>query len=149
MQPLNGNLTYVNPHTLPVEDFVPYEGEFDQFDDSQWGHVVLRLAVGARSEASYMRDPEAIRCHKTGYSPKDIYLGRRQYTDVSLGMLDGPVRDNPLGFLDAFQWTARTPKAQLTPKQRRKLRKARRSAKRNGIAFNEAEFISVSIIAVS
>lgn len=140
---------YVNPHTLPAEDFVQYEGEYDIFDGSQWGHVVLQLAVGARSEASYMRDPEAIRCFETGYSPSDIYLGKRQYTDVALGMLDGPVRDNPKGYLDQFQWTARTPKAALTKRQRAKLRKAKRAAKRKGIAFDEDKFIAVAIISVS
>jgi len=130
----------INPYALPAEDFVQYEGEFDQFDDSQWGAVVLQLAVGARSEASYMRDPEAIRCHESGYSPVDIYLGRRQYTDVQLGMLDGPARDKqPL--VDMFQWTARTPKANLTKRQRRKLRKAKRAAKRKGEAFIELSFI--------
>lgn len=143
------NLPTINPHTLSVEDFVSYEGEFDQFDDSQWGHVILQLAVGARSEASYMRDPEAIRCHETGYSPKDIYLGKRQYTDVALGMLDGPVRDNPKGFLDNFQWTSRTPKARLSKRQRRKLRKASRKAKRNGEAFNEAEYIAVEFVTIT
>jgi hypothetical protein len=121
---------------------------FDRNDETQWGHVIMQLAVGARSEASYMRDPEAIRCHETGYSPCDIYLGQRQYTDVALGMLDGPVRDNPKGFLDQFGWTKRTPKANLTKRQRRKLRKASRKAKRQGTDFNEADFIRVHLITV-
>src|SRR6056300_1181090 len=51
---------------------------FDRNADTQWGHMVMALAVGARDEGSYMRDPEAIRCHETGFSPKDIYLGQRQ-----------------------------------------------------------------------
>lgn len=136
----------VNPHRLSADDFTFYEGEYDIFDDSQWGAVVLQLAVGARSEASYMRDPEAIRCHETGFSPADIYLGQRQYTDVALGMLDGPVRDNPKGYLDTFQWTSRTPKGSLTKRQRAKLRKAKRKAKRDGVSFNEAEFVRVHIL---
>ena len=129
--------------TLPDQMYV-HDLEFAQ--GNQWGEVVLMLASGARDEGSYMRDPEAIRCHETGFSPKDIYLGKRQYTDVQLGMLDGPVRDNPKGFLDAFQWTARTPKARLTKRQRRKLRKASRKAKRSGVSFNEAEFIRVELL---
>ena len=127
-------------YTSPDQMYV-HEMEFAQ--DSQWGDVVLQLAVGARSEASYMRDPEAIRCHETGYSPRDIYLGKRQYADVQLGMLDGPVRDNPKGFLDQFQWTKRTPKAQLTKRQRAKLRKLRRKATRNGEKFEEFAVIAV------
>lgn len=142
------NLPTINPHTLSDDDFVVYEGEFDQFDGSQWGAVVLQLAVGARSEASYMRDPEAIRCAETGYSPKDIYLGKRQYTDDQLGVIDGPMRDIPGGYVDAWSWTARTPKAKLTKRQRSKLRKARRKAKRNGLPFNEGEFIAVQLIEV-
>jgi hypothetical protein len=143
MQKLDFNQPmFVNPHTLPAEDFVQYEGEFDQFDDSQWGQCVLQLVTGERDEGRYLRDPEAIRCAKTGYSPVDIYLGKRQYTDVQLGMLDGPVRDNPKGYLDLFQWTARTPKASLTKRQRSKLRKAKRRAKRKGEAFVELEFIA-------
>lgn len=129
---------------LPEQSYV-HDYEFAQ--GSQWGAVVLQLAVGARSEASYMRDPEAIRCHETGYSPSDIYLGKRQYTDVALGMLDGPARDDKR-LLDAFQWTARTPKATLSKRQRAKLRKAKRAAKRKGEAFNEAEFISLKIIKI-
>lgn len=118
---------------------------FDRNADTQWGHVVMALAVGARSEASYMRDPEAIRCAESGYSPRDIYLGRRYYTDDQLGVMDGPMRDKqPL--VDAYGWTARTPKAQLTKRQRRKLRKARRAAKRNGTSFDESEFITVQLI---
>lgn len=121
---------------------------FDNVADTQWGQVIMQLAVGARSEASYMRDPEAIRCHETGYSPADIYLGQRQYTDVALGMLDGPVRDNPLGYVDMYSWSKRTPKARLTKRQRSKLRKASRKAKRQGLPFNEAEFITVQLIHV-
>ena len=115
----------------------------DRNADTQWGHVVMQLAVGARSEASYMRDPEAIRCSETGYSPCDIYLGKRQYTDVQLGMLDGPPRDNPKGYLDLYQWTDRTPKSRLTKRQRAKLRKLRRKAARNNETFVEAEVIAV------
>ena len=123
-------------------EFQSYVHDLEFAQGSQWGEVVLQLAVGARSEASYMRDPEAIRCHETGYSPNDIYLGKRQYTDVQLGMLDGPARDKqPL--VDLFQWTARTPKAALTKRQRRKLRKAKRAAKRKGQAFVELEFIEI------
>ena len=121
---------------------------FDRNADTLWGHTIMALAVGARSEASYMRDPEAIRCAETGYSPHDIYLGHRMYTDEQLGMLDGPVRDIPGGYVDAWSWTARTPKARLTKRQRRKLRKARRAAKRNGLPFNEGDFISVEFIEV-
>ena len=126
--------------TSPDQMYV-HDLEFAQ--GSQWGDVVLQLAVGARSEASYMRDPEAIRCAETGYSPVDIYLGKRQYTDVSLGMLDGPVRDNPKGYLDLYQWTSRTPKSRLTKRQRAKLRKLRRKAARNNETFVEAEVIAV------
>lgn len=142
-------LESLDPTQLADHEYEPHVSWLDAADGSQWGHVVMQLAVGARSEASYMRDPEAIRCAETGYSPKDIYLGARQYTDVSLGMLDGPVRDNPKGFLDQFQWTARTPKASLTKRQRAKLRKAKRAAKRKGVAFDEEQFIAVSIIKVS
>ena len=125
-----------------MHDFQPYVHEFEFAQGSQWGAVVLQLAVGARSEASYMRDPEAIRCAETGYSPRDIYLGKRQYTDDQLGVMDGPMRDKqPL--VDAYGWTSRTPKAQLSKRQRRKLRRARRAAKRNGKAFSEADFIAV------
>ena len=130
-------------HTVLPDQMYVHDLEFAQ--GSQWGEVVLQLARGT-DEGRIMRDPEAIRCHKTGYSPRDIYLGSRMYTDTQLGMLDGPVRDNPKGFLDLFQWTARTPKASLTPKQRRKLRKASRAAKRAGVMFNEADFIRVSIL---
>ena len=121
---------------------------FDNIDGTQWGHVIMQLAVGARSEASYMRDPEAIRCAETGYSPADIYLGRRYYTDDALGVMDGPMRDKqPL--VDAYGWTNRTPKARLSKRQRRKLRKARRAAKRNGQQFNEAEFIAVTFVTIA
>ena len=123
-----------------------YTHDLEFAQGSQWGAVVLQLAVGARSEASYMRDPEAIRCAETGYSPVDIYLGKRQYTDDQLGKLDGPGRD----IVDFnYEWTKRTPKARLSKRQRSKLRKASRAAKRKGIAFNEAEFISVTLIEVS
>ena len=115
---------------------------FDRADGTQWGHVVAALQVGARSEASYMRDPEAIRCHETGYSPCDIYLGKRQYTDVQLGKLDGPGRDI-VSF--AYDWSGRTPKAALTKRQRAKLRKAKRKAARNGDKFCELEFIKVDL----
>jgi len=122
---------------------------FDSAEGTIWGDTIMYLAEqGSRSEASYMRDPEAIRCAETGYSPVDIYLGKRQYTDVALGMLDGPVRDDKR-LLETFQWTARTPKAQLTRKQRRKLRKAKRAANRKGVAFDEENYIAVSIITIS
>ena len=123
--------------TSPDQMYV-HDLEFAQ--GSQWGEVVLWMSQGARSEASYMRDPEAIRCDKTGYSPRDIYLGKRQYTDDQLGSLDGPMRDKqPL--VDAYGWTARTPKSRLTKRQRSKLRKLRRKSKRQGVAFNEASAI--------
>ena len=130
-------------HTTSPDQMYVHELEFAQ--DSQWGEVVLMLARGT-DEGRIMRDPEAIRCHETGYSPRDIYLGSRMYTDTQLGMLDGPVRDLPGGYLERFQWTARTPKAYLTPKQRRKLRKASRAAKRAGVMFSEAEFIRLEIL---
>ena len=130
-------------------DFIPYVHDLEFAQGSQWGEVVLQLAVGARSEASYMRDPEAIRCHETGFSPSDIYLGKRQYTDVQLGMLDGPARDNPKGYLDQFQWTSRTPKGSLTKRQRAKLRKAKRAAKRKGIAFTEEDWITVNVVTIA
>ena len=124
---------------------------FDSAEGTIWGDTIMYLAEqGSRSEASYMRDPEAIRCHETGRAKPgtDIYLGKRQYTDVALGMLDGPVRDDKR-LLETFQWTARTPKAQLTRKQRRKLRKAKRAANRKGVAFDEENYIAVSIITIS
>lgn len=131
-------------HTLPDQ---MYTHEFEFAQGSQWGHVVLMLA-SHRDESRIMRDPEAIRCAETGYSPADIWLGKRMYTDDNLGVLDGPMRDHyPL--VDTFAWTARTPKARLTKRQRRKLRKASRAAKRNGTDFNEAEFIAVQFITVS
>ena len=139
-------MTTVNPHLLSADDFELHVSDADSLYGCQWGEVVLQLAVGARDEGRVLKDPEAIRCHETGYSPSDIYLGKRQYTDVALGMLDGPVRDNPKGYLDQFQWTARTPKGSLTRRQRRKLRKAKRAAKRNGLIFNEDEFIKVELI---
>ena len=118
---------------------------FDRNADTQWGHVVMALAVGARSEASYMRDPEAIRCAETGYSPVDIYLGKRQYTDDQIGKLDGPGRD-VVNF--EYQWTKRTPKARLSKRQRRRLRKASRAAKRAGLPFDESDWIDVNVINV-
>lgn len=118
----------------------------DRNADTMWGQTVLALAVGERDKSRLLKDPEAIRCAETGYSPVDIWLGKRQYTDVQLGMLDGPARDNPKGYLDQFQWTARTPKAQLSKRQRAKLRKAKRAAKRNGLPFSEGEFIRVQLI---
>lgn len=127
-------------------DFIPYVHDLEFAQGSQWGEVVLQLAVGARSEASYMRDPEAIRCHETGYSPSDIYLGKRQYTDDQLGKLDGPGRD----VVDFnYEWTNRTPKARLTKRQRAKLRKAKRAAKRKGIAFTEEEWITVNVVTIA
>jgi hypothetical protein len=136
-----------NPTFLDDHEYESHVSFLDAADGSQWGAVVLQLAVGARSEASYMRDPEAIRCHETGYSPKDIYLGKRQYTDDQLGVIDGPMRDKqPL--VDTYGWTNRTPKARLTKRQRSKLRKARRKAKRQGLPFSEAEFIRLEILAV-
>ena len=140
-------LESLDPNALEDHAFEPHVSWHDAADGTMWGAVVNWMMVGARSEASYMRDPEAIRCHETGYSPKDIYLGKRQYTDVQLGMLDGPARDDKR-LLDAFQWTARTPKARLSKRQRRALRKARRAAKRKGEAFNEGEFIAVEFITV-
>lgn len=129
-------------HTLPDQAYV-HEFEFAQ--DSQWGEVVLMLA-SHRDESRIMRDPEAIRCAETGYSPADIWLGKRTYSDDQLGVLDGPMRDRqPL--VDTFAWTARTPKASLTKRQRRKLRKASRAAKRAGKAFDEAQFITVEFVA--
>lgn len=131
-------------HTLPDQ---MYTHEFEFAQGSQWGEVVLMLA-SHRDESRIMRDPEAIRCAETGYSPADIWLGKRMYTDDNLGVLDGPMRDHyPL--VDTFAWTARTPKARLTKRQRRKLRKASRAAKRNGVAFNEAEFIVAEFVTVS
>ena len=132
--------------TLPDQAYV-HDLEFAQ--GSQWGEVVLMLAQGARSEASYMRDPEAIRCAETGYSPKDIYLGKRQYTDDQLGVTDGPMRDNPSNYLDTYGWTKRTPKSRLTKRQRSKLRRARRAAKRKGIAFSEEDYISVNVVTIA
>lgn len=118
----------------------------DAIDGTQWGAVVLQLATGARSEASYMRDPEAIRCAETGYSPVDIYLGRRQYTDEQLGKLDGPGRD----VVDFnYEWTNRTPKARLTKRQRAKLRKAKRAAKRKAMPFSEDEWIAVNVVTIA
>lgn len=129
-------------HTRPDQAYV-HDLEFAQ--GSQWGEVVLMLA-SHRDESRIMRDPEAIRCAETGYSPADIWLGKRTYSDDQLGVLDGPMRDRqPL--VDTFAWTARTPKARLTKRQRRKLRKASRAAKRAGKAFDEAEFIEVEFVA--
>lgn len=119
---------------------------FDRNDDTQWGHVIMQLAVGARSEASYMRDPEAIRCAETGYSPKDIYLGRRYYTDDQIGKLDGPGRDI-VNF--KYDWANRTPKARLTKRQRAKLRKAKRAAKRIGKPFDESDWIEVNVVTIT
>lgn len=127
-------------------EFTPYVHDLEFAQGSQWGAVVLQLAVGARSEASYMRDPEAIRCHKTGYSPRDIYLGKRQYTDDQLGKLDGPGRD-VVEF--NYDWTNRTPKARLSKRQRAKLRKAKRAAKRKGIAFSEDQWITVNVVTIA
>lgn len=102
---------------------------FDRIDGTQWGAVVNRMITGERSEASYQRDPEAIRCAETGYSPNDIFLGRRYYTDDQLGVMDGPMRDKqPL--VEAYAWTNRTPKARLSKRQRAKLRRAKRRAAR-------------------
>lgn len=139
-------LQALDPSMLSEHDFERHVTWEDACDGTLWGAVVNWMAVGARSEASYMRDPEAIRCHDTGYSPSDIYLGKRQYTDDELGIMDGPMRANKR-LLDAYQWTARTPKARLSKRQRRKLRKAKRAAKRKGEAFNEGEFITVTLLA--
>lgn len=132
-------------HTLPDQMYV-HEFEFAQ--GSQWGAVVLMMA-SHRDESRIMRDPEAIRCAETGYSPADIWLGKRAYTDDALGIMDGPMRDDKRYLLERYAYTARTPKARLTKRQRRKLRKASRAAKRNGVAFNEAEFIAVEFITVT
>lgn len=139
-------LEALDPHTLADYAFEPHVSWPDAADGTMWGAVVNWMVTGARSEASYMRDPEAIRCAETGYSPADIYLGKRTYSDDQLGVLDGPMRDRqPL--VDTFAWTARTPKARLTKRQRRKLRKASRAAKRAGKAFDEAQFIEVEFVA--
>lgn len=130
---------------MSAYEFTPYVHDLEFAQGSQWGAVVLQLAVGARSEASYMRDPEAIRCSETGYSPCDIYLGKRQYTDDQLGKLDGPGRD-VVEF--NYEWTGRTPKARLSKRQRAKLRKAKRAAKRKGKAFDESEWICLNVVAV-
>ena len=151
MNGLSGVLTFgeerVDPSTY---DFQSYEGEFEFATDSQWGHVILQLAVGARSEASIQRDPEGIRCYETGYCPSDIYLGSRQYTDDQLGKLDGVGRDiipdDPIHWILAVQ---RTAKARLSKRQRSKLRKAKRSAARKGEAFSESEFIKLTFVTVS
>jgi len=137
----------VNPHLLSEDDFILYEDEFGFAEDSQWGQVVLQLIAGERDEGRYQRDPEVpIRSYPSGYHPSDIYLGKRQYTDVALGMLDGPARDNPKGYLDLFQWSARSPKATLTKRQRAKLRRAKRRAKRKGEAFNEDSYITLTFL---
>jgi hypothetical protein len=117
---------------------------FDRIDDTQWGHVIMQMAVGARNEASIMRDPEAIRCCETGRAKPgtDIFLGKRQYTDDQLGKLDGPGRD-VVEF--NYDWTKRTPKAHLTPRQRKRLRKLSRTAKRKGLPFDEATVIMTII----
>ncbi len=114
------------------------ELDFSFADGTQWGAVVLGLQLGHRDKSRYQRDPEAIRCHETGFSPRDIYLGKREYTDDELGKLDGPGRD--IVSFD-YDWSSRTPKARLTKRQRAKLRRLRRRAKRKGEAFDEGQVV--------
>lgn len=139
-------LESLDPTQLADHEYEPHVSWHDAADGTMWGAVVNWMISGARSEASYMRDPEAIRCHETGYSPKDIYLGKRQYTDDQLGKLDGPGRD-VVEF--KYEWTRRTPKARLTKRQRAKLRKARRAAKRIGKPFSEQEWITVNVVTIA
>ena len=137
-----------NNHT---HDFIPYVGEFEFAENSHWGQVIIMLAAGtARDESRIMRDPEAIRCSETGYSPTDIFIGTRQYTDDQLGVLDGPMRDKlrdePIQYVN---FVKRTGKATLSKRQRARLRKARRAAKRKGEAFSEDEFITLTFVRVT
>lgn len=120
------------------DDFTAYVHEYEFAQGSQWGEVVLQLAVGTRDEGRYMRDSEAIRCAETGYSPRDIYLGARMWDDDQLGVMDGPLRYRPPREPVHTQAVERrTPKAMLTKRQRAKLRKERRAAKRLGVMFDD------------
>ena len=99
------------------------------------------IAMQDRIPPCIMRDPEAIRCHETGYSPVDIRLNNRMYTDMQLGKLDGPGRYYRKA--DPLHIKAITPKGAMTKRQRRLLRKTRRAAKRNGEVYVELDCIAV------
>lgn len=71
------------------------EDEPEQFDwnsvkDSSWELIALYYA-GQHQGTKYL-DPEAIRCHETGYSPSDIVLKGRYWADCHLSEMDGPAR---------------------------------------------------------
>ncbi len=126
----------MHTHSHDTHGFVPYVGEFEFAEDSQWGAVVLHLASRV-GNTHVMRDPEAIRCHETGrVGPgKAIALGKRMYTNAQVGVLDGPLRYQPKP--DPLHWATPTTKARMSKRQRRTLRKRRRAAKRNGLPFDE------------
>jgi hypothetical protein len=125
-----------------TQDFVPYVGEFEFAEDSQWGHVVLQLAE-VTGDYRILKDPEAIRCHETGrVGPgKCIRLGSRMFTDDNLGKLDGPGRY--IRKPDPTCIKALTPLSSLSKKQRRKVRKLRRSSIRAGAELTTVELIEI------
>ena len=133
------NLAYTHTNT---PDFVPYVGEFEFAEDSQWGHVVLQLAE-VTGDYRVLTDPEAITCFETGrVAPgKRIRLGSRMFTDDQLGKLDGPGRY--IRKPDPTCIKALTPLSALSKRQRRKVRKLRRSNTRKGIEMTTVQLIAV------
>ncbi len=123
-------------------DFVPYVGEFEFAEDSQWGQVVLHLAQ-KMGDYRVLIDPEAIRCHETGkvQPGKRIKLGASMYTLDQLGKLDGPGRYQAKP--DPLHIKALTPLGSLSKRQRRKVRKLRRANTRKGIEMTTVELIAV------
>lgn len=131
----------MNNHTH-TPDFIPYVGEFEFAEDSQWGQVVLTLASRV-GDYRVMTDPEPS-CYVDNHEPirgSRIRLGSAMYTLDQLGKLDGPGRyyRKP----DPVCIRALTPLASLSKRQRRKVRKLRRKAIREGEPMTTVELIAV------
>lgn len=96
-----------------------------------WEEIALFCAMKAGNREAQI-DPEAKRDDNDKW-PKGacIMLGPRMYTDVQLGMLDGPARYKPKADPNPELLAKRTtPKARMTKRQRAKLRRAERRAAR-------------------
>ena len=122
--------------------FQPYVHDLEFAQGSQWGDVVLALA-SKRGDYRVMTDPDAITCFETGrVAPgKRIRLGSRMFTDDQLGKLDGPGRY--IRKPDPVCIRALTPLSGLSKRQRRRVRKLRRAAIRNGEPMTTVELIAV------
>jgi hypothetical protein len=119
-----------------------YTHEFEFAQDSQWGEVVLMLAART-GDTGLLMDPEAEPDPDTGRFPKGsaIKLGPRMFSDVQLGMLDGPARD--MRKPDPVYVKAITGLGGLTKRQRRQARKLRRAAKRQGSELTTIQLIEI------